>query len=179
MTNAYPRTGWQRDNDFSNARANEELVGSWLPDTKVGNLNSTTKMDWVVEDISIDVKEKNQLLTDRWALPNCKKEDAFIIDELSIRRAMLHFPKAYFILHDVPGGDRWFLARIDEVVCGNHLTLDRVGPTGVAKGKWVCDLRNFRRIHKPEEDLWEIILEDQKKKPWTMSACLFPSHEMR
>lgn len=174
----YARTYAQRTGDFANARFNEELVGSWLPETKEGFLTSTTKMDWVVEGISIDVKEKNQPLSKKWPLPGCEAEDAFIVDELSIRRAMLHFPRAYFVLHDGPG-ERWFLARLDEVACGSHITLDRVGPTGVAKGKWVCDLHNFRHIENPEADLWNTILEDQIAKPWAKSSCLFPSHELK
>ncbi len=172
----YPRTTAQRTGDFSNARANEELVGSWLPEPKQSFLNSTTEMDWEAgeQKVKVDIKEKNQPLTAKWPLPpKTIARDAFIIDELSVRRAMLYTPNAYFVLHDKPQG-RWFLARIDEVVCSNRVSLDRIGPNGHAKGKWVCDLKSFREMKDPATQIWEFITKDAKDKPWLKSACIAP-----
>jgi hypothetical protein len=174
----YPRTGAQRAADHAQARANELMVGEWLGPYKVGNLDATDRMDWWVPGLFIDVKEKKQRLTARWPLPDtCTEPDAFVLDELSIRRAMAYFPHGYFIMHDVPGGDRWFLARIDEIVLGDRARLNREGSTGVKKGKHVLDLRQFRQLLDPAAELMPAVLADQIAMPWKQSACLHPTPE--
>jgi hypothetical protein len=174
----YARTGAQRAADKAQSRASELLVGEWLGQFKVANLDATDRLDYWVPGVFLDVKEKKQRLTARWPLPaTCTERDAFVLDELSIRKAMAHFPHAYFMMHDVPGGDRWFLARIDEVVLADRERVNRVGPTGVAKGKHILDLRQFRQLGDPASQLMPTILADQIAMPWKASACLHPTHE--
>ncbi len=176
----YARTAEQRRSDHANARANEELVGSWLGSFKVGNLDSTDRLDWWIPGVYIEVKEKRQRITARWPLPDCDEGDAFILDELSVRKAMAHFPHAYFVLHDLPGGSRWFLARVDEVAMADRCRLNREGParspgaSGVLKGKHVVDLRQFRLLTDPATQLLPTVLADQIAMPWKQSALLIP-----
>lgn len=175
----YPRNPHQRQGDHRNARVNEELVGTWLGDFKVANLDSTDRLDYWVPGIFLDVKEKRQPIGPRWPLPAGTVEaNAFILDELSVRKAMSHHPHAYFVLHDCPH-DRWFLARADEVVCADRVRINRVGSTNVAKGKWVLDLTQFRQLLSPAEQLLQTILADQIQMPWKQSACLVPTPEDR
>jgi hypothetical protein len=174
----YPRTGAQRGADKANSRASELQAGEWLGPFKVANLDATDRLDYWVPGVFLDVKEKRQRLTARWPMTaTCTEPDAFVLDELSIRKAMAHFPSAYFLMHDIPGGDRWFLARIDEVVLADRERVNRVGPTGVAKGKHVLDLRQFRLLTDPATELMPMILADQIALPWKQSACLHPTGE--
>jgi hypothetical protein len=168
----YPRTGSQRKGDHAGARLFEEEVGTWLGDFKIGNLDATDRMDWWVPGVYIDVKEKNQPLSARWPLPpGTMAEDVFILDELSIRRAMEKFPHAYFVMHDRPRGGV-YLARIDEVIAGQHVRVNRVGSTGKAKGKWLVDLREFRKLDDPANQLLAMVLGDQIAMPWKKSELL-------
>lgn len=168
----YPRhAGWRRS-DHANARRFEEEVGDWLGAYKIGHLDATDRMDWWVPGLYLDAKEKAQPISKVWPLPEgCPAEDAFILDELSIRRAMLHMPAAYFVMRDRPR-NRTFLARIDEIIAGEHTRVNRVGSTGVRKGKWVVDLRQFRELTDPASELLPFCLADQIALPWKQSALL-------
>lgn len=166
MTAPYKRTKAQKQHDFVAARAFEEQVGEWLGEYKVSHLDRPDKLDWWVPGVYVEVKEKNQRLTERWhLLPGVREPDLFIIDELSVRRAAEHFPHAYFVLHDRPSG-RLFLARVDEIFCAERARRMRDG-----KGKWVIDLRNFRELERGS-DLLQAILEDQVALGWKKSECI-------
>lgn len=168
----YPRTAAWRSNDFTGARRFEEEVGDWLGQYRIGNLDSPDRMDWWVPGVYLDAKEKTQPLSARWPLPpGCAAVDAFVLDELSIRRALEHAPHAYFVMRDRPL-ERVYLARVDEVVCGDHTRVDRVGSTGHAKGKWVINLTQFRRLENPAGELLAALLDDQVAVPWKQSALL-------
>lgn len=159
--------------DFLAARGFEEEVGSWLGGYKIANLNSPDRLDFWVPGCYVDVKEKRQRLSARWhVLEQVPEEHLFVIDELSVRKAAAHYPHAYFLIRDVPGGGRIYLARIDEMFCADHVRLNRVSAAGNAKGKWVVDLRNFRLLTAPAEQLLPTILNDQIKTPWKDSQCL-------
>jgi hypothetical protein len=170
---SYARPAGAHAADYAGARAFEELVGGWLGTYKVPNLDAVDRLDYWVPGVYLDVKEKNQRLTARWwLLPGVEEVDLFVIDELSVRRAAAHFPHAYFLIRDRPGGDRIFLARIDEVFCAERARLNRIGKTNVAKGKWVVDLSNFRQLSDPAAQLLPTVLHDQTSMPWKQSACL-------
>lgn len=176
----YGRTAAQRKADHEGARKFELEVGTWLGDFVVENLDSTDRMDYWIPGPFIDVKEKNQPLSKVWPLPEgCRPEDAFILDELSIRRALEKYPHAYFILRDNPC-DRTFLARVDEVVCGDRRRLDRIGPAprNHPKGKWVVNLTQFRQLTDPKAEVLPLILQDQSGLAWRQSACLIPEGTM-
>ena len=166
----YPRSVDQRQGDFDGARRDEELVGSWLGQFKVGNLDSTEQLDWWLPGSFVEVKAKNQPLSGRWPL-TCREQDAFILDELSVRKAMAHFPHAYFVLIDHPLL-RVFLARVDEVVCADRCRINREGSRGAKKGKWVLNLAQFRQLHDPPGQLLPTIFSDQASEPWKGSALL-------
>jgi hypothetical protein len=169
----YARPKGASNHDFNAAREFENEVGSWLGDFKVGNLTDTERLDWWVPGTYVDVKEKRQKLTKRWhLLPGVDEVDLFIIDELAVRKAMDKFPHAYFVIRDVPGGNRIFLARVDEVTGAERARLNRVGTTGHAKGKWVINLQNFRQLDNPAQQLMPTILHDQVNMPWKASECL-------
>lgn len=173
----YARRPGVSRSDFLNSKDYEEKVGTWLGDFKISNLTSTEKLDWWVPGFFIDVKERRQLLGVRWPLPEgCAHEDAMILDELSVRKAMAHFPHAYFLLRTLPE-DRVFLARVDEVICGDHVRVNRVGNTGVAKGKWVINVAQFRQLDDPANELLPAVLADQVATPWKQSGCLVPTLE--
>jgi len=169
----YPRTTGQRIDDFAEARAVEELVGSWLGAHKIGNLDSTERMDWWVPGFYLDVKEKKQPLTARWPLPaGVAERDAFIVDELAVRKALEHFPAAYLVVHDVPV-ERWVLISVTELVCCDRVRVERETVSGHRKGKWVVDLTQFRTLTAPSQ-LRDEILADQVTLPWKRSGCLIP-----
>lgn len=171
----YPRSAGWRKSDHANARRFEEEVGEWLGHYKIGQLDATDRMDWWVPGVFIDAKEKAQPISRRWPLPpNCEAVDAFILDELSIRRALEKAPHAYFVMRDTPR-QRTFLARVDEIIAGDHVRLNRVGSTDHKKGKWVIDLRQYRELTAPATELLPTILGDQIALPWKQSALLIPS----
>lgn len=168
----YARPKGAHAGDFARAREFEEEVGTWLGEYKVGNLDSTERLDWWVPGVYIDVKEKRQKLNRRWhLLPGVPEQDLFVIDELAVRRAMQHFPHAYFVIRDVPG-KRIFLARIDELVSAERARLNRTGTTEHRKGKWVIDLKNFRELTDPARQLLPTVLYDQTSMPWKNSECI-------
>jgi hypothetical protein len=170
---AYARPSGAPRNDFLNARAFELQVGAWLGDYKVGNLEASDRLDWWVPGVFIDVKEKRQPLGKQWhLLPGVPELDLFVIDELSVRRAAQHFPHAYFVIRDVPGGERIFLARIDEMFSVERVRVNRVGNTGHAKGKWIVSLSNFRQLTDPATQLLPTVLHDQQSMPWKYSHCV-------
>lgn len=173
-----PRTYAQRTGDFATAREFENQVGQWLGPFKVENLDAKDRMDFWVPGVYLDVKEKRQPISHVWPLPaGTDPADCFILDELSIRRALDKFPHAYFLLRDVPG-DRYFLARVDEVLMADRRRVNRVGSTGVRKGKWVVRLSDFRQLTDPQAELYPSILADQIAMPWRKSECLIPEGEL-
>jgi hypothetical protein len=166
----YTRTAAQRRGDFEAAREFELEVQGWLGDFLVPKLNSTTELDFWLPGIYLDVKEKRQPISARWPLPpGVPQRDCFILDELSVRKAMEKYPSAYFLIRDVPGGDRLFLAPIYEVVGVERTRVQRVG-----KGKWIIDLANFRELDRAtaSTDLRTMLLADQVALPWKASECL-------
>lgn len=172
---AYARPRGASDADFSRAREFEETVGEWLGKFKIGNLAETDRLDWWVPGVFIDVKEKRQKLSRRWVRHiDWPEPDAFVVDELSVRRATQHFPHSYFLIHDTVVGrpERFFLARVDEVFCANRVRLDRTGNTGHKKGKWLVNLKNFRELTDPAAQLLETVLADQMTMPWKASECI-------
>ena len=169
---AYPRPVGAGARDFAASKDFERQVGEWLGHYKIGNLESTDRLDWWVPGFYLDVKEKKQKLNPRWhLLPGVDEVDLFVIDELSVRKAQEHFPHAYFLLRDVPA-DRIFLARIDEVTGAERIRVNRTGSTGHKKGKWIMSLRNFRQLYNPGLQLMPAILDDQVSMPWKRSECL-------
>lgn len=170
---AYARPKGASARDFQAAKEFEIEVGGWLGPFHIANLDSPERLDYWVPGPYIDVKEKVRSLTRRWELlPGVPEVDLFVIDELAVRKAAEHFPHAYFVIRDVPGGGRIFLARIDEMFCAERARVNRIGDTGHAKGKWVVSLQNFRQLDDPASQLLPTVLYDQVNTPWKAPECL-------
>jgi len=168
----YARPPGASQADFMNARLFEEEVGSWLGDFKIGSLDSSTKMDWWVPGFYLDVKEKRQQLGERFAKlwPEVPREHLFVIDELSVRRAMQYGYSGYFLIRDCPM-DRLYLVRVDELTSTERVRANRETTPGRKKGKWLVDLRAFRQI-EPGPGLLAHVLQDQIDTPWKNSELL-------
>lgn len=176
QTMVYHRPPGARQNDHANSKEFEQTVGEALGPFKIDHSKSNDKLDFWCPGFFTEVKEKRQPISNRWPLPEgCAIEDAFILDELSIRKAADHYPFVWFVLRDYPN-DRIFLAGIAEILCADRVRVNRVGPPpgNVAKGKWVLNLTQFRLL----EDLSDItptILGTIVALPWKQSACLIPT----
>lgn len=171
----YDRPAGAASHDFAAARQFEEQVGQWLGPYAIGNLDSPTRLDYWIPGIYLDVKEKRQRLTERWhLLDNVDEPDLFVIDELSIRKALEHYPAAYFVLRDLPG-NRVFLASIVEMVCARRARCNRVSSSGHAKGKWIMCFTDFRLLADPSNELMPAMLADQVGIPWRRSELLSPN----
>ena len=168
----YLRPKGAAQSDFLAAREFEEEVGSWLGDYRVGNLTASNKLDWHVPGFFVEVKEKKQQLGDRFAKlwPTVDREHLFVVDEQSVRRAIPYSYQCYFLIRDVPL-NRYFLARLDELLCAERVRANRETSPGRLKGKWVLDLRHFRQI-EPGPGILKYILADQTDSPWSDPECL-------
>lgn len=163
---AYHRTAKQKIGDFAVAREFEEEVARHLPAEQVTMFDHSDALDVWIPGYLLDVKEKRQRLTKRWQLlPGVDEVDLIVLDELGIRRALRHWPAAYFLMRDLPQ-DRLFLASITEVVCAERVRRQRVG-----KGKWILDLNNFLQVDSLD-DVHGLIVADQAATPWKLSGCL-------
>jgi hypothetical protein len=165
---AYGRTAAQRATDMEASKGIEEQVALALGEFFHSNTESTEKLDFWVPGFFVEVKAKNQKISARWPTP-WPEADCFILDELSIRKAMEHYPHAYFVLHDRPG-DRWFVARVDQVALADRVRLNRSGNTGHRKGKWVVNLADFQQITLG--DLLPWLMKDQLGMGWKASECV-------
>lgn len=168
-------TAGRAGSDFFNSDEFESEVGDWLGEYKISHTDATDKLDYWIPGAMVEVKEKRQKLSSRWTVrvAEAPEEDLFVIDELSVRRAMQHFPSAYFLIRDVPGGNRHFLARVDEVCAAERVRFNRTTTKGGSqKGKWLLSLQNFRLLEDPANELLPAILADQVSTPWKASHCL-------
>lgn len=164
---AYQRTAEQRAHDRAASREFENHVAELMGDWVHTEFESTTKLDIWIPGAYLDIKEKRQPLTARWQLlDRVAERDLFVIDELSVRKALDHWPEAYFLLRDVPGGDRLFLTSIGHLVTSDRVRRDRAG-----KGKWIVNLNNFRPIARVE-DVLEVVRSELVSMPWKQSPCL-------
>ncbi len=162
----YVRTPEQKQRDFQDARAFEQDV---LPPHRVTRFDAVDELDICVPGYWVECKEKRQRLTDRWLLlPGVPESDVFVIDELSVRRALKHYESAYFLIADRPG-NRLFIASALELACVERVRVSRNG-----KAKIVVSLQNFRQLAQLE-DLQQFILGDLARMPWKQGSALSPA----
>jgi hypothetical protein len=153
--------------DFNGSKEWEAQVATHLPAHTIVRTDSTSELDFYLPALYVEAKEKRQKLNKRWHLLNDVEEpDLFVLDELSLRKALVHAPYSYFLLHDVPGGGRMFLASAVEVAVADRVRRNRVG-----KGKLILDLRSFRQIEGLEA-LMPTVTEDVTEQNWKRSECL-------
>jgi len=166
----YTRTDAQRAHDFANARAYEEYVAGRLGVLNHTRFDAKDDLDVWVPGYFIEIKEKNQPLTDRWhLLDGVPEENLFILDELTVRKALRWYPEVFYLLRDNaadPDNPRLFLAPVWEVIGVERVRVDRS-----TKGKWILDLTKFRRIID-EADIPTMAHAMLVEQEWKKSPCL-------
>lgn len=162
----YKRTRAQMAHDFARSKAFESEVERALPGTTISRTDSNTELDWYIPPVVLEAKEKRQKLTARWLLMDgIDEEDVFILDELSLRKGLLHAPYCWFVLRDLPQ-DRLFVANVMEIAVTEKVRRNRDG-----KGKLILNLRQFRRIESLD-GLMPLVEHDIRQQSWKQSACL-------
>jgi hypothetical protein len=161
--------------DYFRAKDYEDVVAGWH-DYWVPNLDRNDRMDFWHPGFMLDVKERKAPLSKRWPLPEgCTPEDAFVLDEVAVRKALEHFPGAFFLLRD-GHGDRTFLARVDELLLCDRVRVNReYGDT--KRGKLIVNMSQFRQLEDPATELLPTILADLTALSWKQAPCLFPTGE--
>lgn len=150
----------------------EETVRGWLGDHVVSATNSTSKLDFHIPGISVEVKEKRQPLGGRWhLLPGVDERDLFVIDELSIRKALAHWPAAFFVIRDVPC-DRLFVAPIWLMVGVERVRVDRTFTGGQRRGKWIIPLTSLIQLDNPEAELLPLLQRLAISGEWLDTHCI-------
>jgi hypothetical protein len=168
----YQRTTAQRQGDFKGARAFEEQVALHLPEWRVTEFDHTDRLDVWVPGYYVEVKTKGQPLTARWhRLEGVEERDLFVMDELSVRRALKYYPEAYFLIYDIPE-NRYFIANAIEFALVERARLNRAG-----KGKWIVNLANFRRLASLDQ-INELVQADLASLWWKQSPCWAPVKEI-
>ena len=163
--------------DFKDAREFEEHVAAMLrPHTHgfVTKFDSVNDLDIWVPGLFLDVKEKRQRYGPRFQAlwPELDERNMFIVDELSVRRALEKDARCtYFLIRDLPGGDRMFVVSALELAVGNKVRANRETTAGNLKGKWVIDLAGCRRLPALDQ-LFEFVMSDMEQMPWKQSECL-------
>lgn len=155
----YTRTAAQATADYHRSKEFEAAVAGVLPAHR-NETESNTRLDFWVPGYFLDVKEKVQRLTGRWhLLPGVDEKDLFVIDEMTVRHMLEHFPYAYLLLRDVPA-ERFFIVSVSELA-----SIERARANRVRKGKLIFDSRNFRQLSSLDQ-AHEFIVEDLLSMPW-------------
>lgn len=163
----YKRTEAQRAGDFADSRAFEEAVDEAIPFRTITRFQATDDLDVWVPGYYVEVKEKKQRYTSRWTnLTHVPEQYLFICDELTIRRSLRHWPYVFFLIRDRTRGNTMYLVPVWEMVTTDRVRINRNG-----KGKWLVDLRSFRKLDSLVR-LHEVITEALTDTPWKNSECL-------
>lgn len=160
----YGRPPGANFHDLQDARQYEQVIAAALPAHRIDRTESTTELDFWVPGFYLDVKEKKQQLTPRWHVDGVPHEDTFVLDELSLRKALKHYPAAYFLLRDRPL-DRVFLAGCWEVACVQRTRVNRQG-----KGKLLLNLTDFRQV--THDTIVPEVMSDLAQLRWGVSECV-------
>lgn len=170
----YHRTTEQQQSDFQKSRAYEEHVESCLGVPTITRFNSANDLDiYVPTDVEegwyLEIKEKNQSYTDGWhLLDGVPERDLFIMDELTMRRAMLKYPNVMFLIRDNAANKdmpRLFMTPIWDLIC-----VDKVRVNRVKKGKWIINLAALPRI-ADETAIVEFATHAISSQLWLSPMC--------
>ena len=145
----YQRTAAQRQLDKKRSEGYEDYVASQITRPLLTRFNAKDDLDIYAPGWYIEIKEKHSRISNKWPIPDdCEERNAFIVDELSIRRALRHYPQVFFLLRDNVEKDnpRLFIVPIWEMVALPKKRINREGNTGHKKGKWVVDLTRCTRL---------------------------------
>ena len=169
MSAPYARRPGQSALDMAAAREFEEEVRAVLPDHCVVRTSSSVDLDYFIPPVVVEVKEKKQPLTARWH-GGQDEEDLFIIDELTVRKALKHWPYVWFVMKDCPQ-DRIFLANIAEILSADRHRFNRNG-----KGKWVIDTSGLTIVNL--DGVMDHIRMDLDSEFWKASCCVVTAPEV-
>ncbi len=168
---AYARTKEQRAFDRVRADKYEAEVDEALPLTTVTKFSSTDAIDIWHPGWFLEIKEKHQKIGPRWTLPS-EEHNCFIIDELSVRKHLRHYPGVFFLIKDNASEQVVkYIIPIWELIGLPRTRMNRQGPTGHDKGKWIVDLSGCRQIAH-EKDLDEICHDMMADLTWMNAECL-------
>lgn len=166
---SYERPPGAVNTDFVAAREFEEHVAEVLAaqgHNTHTRFSAKDDLDIWVPGFYLEVKEKRQPLTDRWHLmPGIPGEDLFILDELSVRRMVRHWPHVYVLVRDLPR-ERLYLAGIWELITFDKVRVDRGN-----KGKWIMNLQEWKELEGIEQ-VAEIANVELPQNPWKSPACI-------
>lgn len=164
------RTTEQMATDIGIARIFEDDIARQLERLNlpavITNFSAKDKPDIELPGLGvyIELKLKNQALGDKWVKHiTWASEDAFIIDEVSLRKMVQFSPAVWFLLRDVPL-DRLFLASVHELVSVERVRLDRNN-----RGKLIFNLGHFRQVPDVSAALVEIEKDattEMFRQPW-------------
>lgn len=174
ITNRYTRTEAERRFDFKNAREYEEYVANRIGVPNLTKFNGKDDLDIWVPGYFIEIKEKNNTYTEGWrVLEGVEERNLFILDELTVRKALQWFPNVFFVLRDKAdkAEPRVFLAPIWEIISIDKARLNRGHTETHTKGKWIIDLSQFTRL-ADEADIPELATKLLMDKVWKESQCL-------
>jgi len=167
----YARTKGQRILDKERAERYEAEVDDAILLTTVTKFNSAEAIDIWHPGWYLEIKEKHQKISGRWNLPS-EEHNCFIIDELSIRKHLRHYPEVFFLLVDRAGPQEVkYVVPIWELIGLPKERMNRRGPTGHDKGKWIVDLSGCLQIAH-ESDLDELLHDMMADTPWMKAECL-------
>jgi len=150
----YADTGW------------EDEIRVVLGEHVIDDSKKNDRLDFWVPGFYLECKEKRQPLTTRWhLLPGVPEENLFVLDELSVRRAMRHGYEVFYAIKDRPTG-RTFLAAQHELIGVDRVRVNRNG-----KGKWIINLGELRLVDDISR-IPELIREILSATPWKRSDCI-------
>ena len=172
---AYQRTEEQRRHDLANAKSFENYVAEEIGVPVHTRFTSKEMLDLWHPGYMVEIKEKNQSYGNRWhLLEGTEERDLFILDELTVRKALKWFPEVFFLIRDNVGGNpdpRLFFIPIWEVISVPKSRVDREHHLGALKGKWIIDLSMFTRITDIKE-IPELAHHMLVEQVWKRPQCL-------
>ncbi len=129
----------------------EQDIKSHLVDRRepfLDNTSSLTALDFALtrHNIQIDAKEKRQpFAMTHWKDASMPQEFLFIVDDLAIRKLLLHAPYSFTLIRDSSvSPSSFYVFSLVDFLCIPKLRVRRKIRRNVptVKGKWLIDLRD-------------------------------------
>lgn len=126
--------------------------------------NSTTNLDFQVEDFFIDAKEKRQKYNENNWKTEIPQEHLFILNEADVVKALAHGYNSCFIVRDNIEGMYHLFPMID-LCCMPKQRVDRKIYSGDMVRKWLVDLRNARFYGRSLDTVMAIVMGYKEEPP--------------
>lgn len=171
MSDTYhQRPGWAREFDLEQSRAFEDDVMRALAEdfsTVERHTDATDLLDFLADGIWIEVKEKHTAYSPLWieGLPIGSTDDIFILDELTIMKAVHEKGPVWFLLRDTVAGKIYVAGLWDVLAVGPIARKNRK-----AKGKWLLPLTSFTEVESLELAV-KVIRVRSEQSPWLDPSC--------